>query len=614
MRGSKRALGPWALIGAAIVAVCIFVVFRSALNAEFVFDDHPRIVEAEKELDTIWPPDWIGGGQRPAVRFSLAVNHAFGGLDPWGYHLFNVLLHSIAGGVAFLVVVAGSRRLAERGVASPSEAGIAGLALAVSLVWACHPVQTASATYVIQRAESMAALFSLLAILTLLLSGHGLARTFSICCFVGLALVSKPVAVVLPAALLLVDRYVIAGDWRSVLVDRRTLHLASWACLSVLLLTDAVQALFRSDGLSGAGFVGTGVSSLDYLTAQISAVGVYARVLFDPGAMSIDHGFEALEPTWTWVVGSAVIVGTLVALVLGARRNAWWTVLPSTIVLAMLPTTSVVPLADPVADHRIYLATLPLVLGVGVAVAAAIRRLPASRRRAGIGVALLLTGAVLVAEAIAVDRRNADYAEPRVLWDVVTERRPDHVRGRVNRAAVALAEGRVDDASRDLLVASRIQPGNPVVLMNLALIDLQEARPEAALEKLAIARLARDDDPVLHAARGDALRDVGRPELAAEAYARSIQLQPGDVPTRIARGNALAACERLDAAAIEFARAAELADDVGLRASARFNEGNMRFIQGRMADAVLAYEAALIADPGHGEARRWLEEAKRHDD
>ena len=425
-----------------------------------------------------------------------------------------------------------------------------------------------------------------------------------------LALGSKPSAVVLPAILLLVDWCIVSGSIGAVLGRRLWLHVASWSCLFLLFATGAVSALWRTEGLAGAGFERVGTTPIAYAFSQISAAGVYARVLIDPSAMSIDHGQEALEPTWTFLVGGAVVFGLMLLLVLGGVRRHWWVLIPASIMLCMLPTSSIVPLADPVADHRLHLALLPIVLGVVLLVVGVLRRVPENGRVPSTALVLVLLLAALGGEAAAVQVRNADYADPIRLWNTVAERRPRHVRGLVNRAAIALEQGRFEDAARDLSAAEGLQPTNPVVLVNLAILDLRDGRPESTLSRLKMAESARPDDPVLHAARGDAMRDLGRGEEAAAAYTVSLRLQPNDVVTLLARGNALASIDRLDEAALDFERAAELASDPGLRASARFNEGNMRFIQGARDEAIVAYEAALDADPSHAEAAPWLREAR----
>ena len=113
-------LGPlgWGLI--AVVFVTVLVVFRGALEGGFVYDDFPRIVEAEGRITSIWPPAWMSDGQRPVVRLSLALNHLAGGLDPVGYHAFNLVVHASAAVLVLLVVREGGRRLADRGIVADS--------------------------------------------------------------------------------------------------------------------------------------------------------------------------------------------------------------------------------------------------------------------------------------------------------------------------------------------------------------------------------------------------------------------------------------------------------------------------------------------------------------
>ena len=596
-----------------LVFVMVLVVFRGALEGGFVYDDFPRIVEAEGRMTSIWPPIWMVDGQRPVVRLSLALNHLAGGLDPVGYHAFNLVLHASAAVLVLLVVREGGRRLAERGIGTNSARRRLVVAAAVALIWALHPVQTSTATYVIQRAESLAGFFSLLAVYGLLRGDrvNRLATGTIVVVAVVLALGSKPSAVVLPAMLLVVDWAVVNGSLRATVRQRGALHLAAWACLIVLFATGAVASLWRSEGIAGVGFARAGSTPLEYAASQLSAAAVYARIVFDASAMSIDHGPEALQPGWTRPVGVAILV-TLLGLALGGLlRHRWWWCLPAMMLLVMIPTSSIVPLADPLADHRLHLALLPAAVGLVAIACFAVDHVPArATRPVGVLVSILFVG-VLVAESQAVRSRNADYADPRRLWDDVVARRPDHVRGLVNRASVALREGRYADAEMDLRASAGIQPGNPVVMMNLAVLDLREGRAEAALRRLDVVGVVGREDPLFHAARADALRDLGRCEEAVEACAASIRIEPGNVRTRIVMGNALADCGRLAEAASVFRTAAEKAREPALRASARFNEGNMHFIEERMEDAIAAYAAALEADASHAAAARGLEEARR---
>ena len=518
-------------------------------------------------------------------------------------------------------MIEAGRRLRTRGRLGFDDRRLLGVGLVIALLWALHPIQTATATYVIQRAESLATLFGMLAVWALLRGqGSRPSRGWTAVVIGGvvLAVGSKPTAIVWPAILFAVDTAIVTGSPQASWQARRGLWIGTIvAVAAVLLATGAATGLLVTEGRrSGAGVGVVDVGPIEYAASQVRAVGLYAGLLVDPRLMSIDHGKEALGPAWTLLVGIAMILLALATIVIGWSRHAWWTVLPIVAVLALLPTTSVVPLADPVADHRLHPAMLPIVVGVAVVLIAVLTGV--RRRVPGLAVPLdVLAGlgilGLLAVSAIAVDRRNHDYADPARLWADVVVRRPEEVRGLVNRAAVALVEGRHSEAARDLAAAAAIEPGNPVVILNLALLDVHAERPESALQRLAIAEKARPRDPALHMARGDALRMLGRDADAVGSYEIGAMLQPGDPLVRLALGNALSAIDRLDEAADAFHEAAGLADDPAMIASAFYNEGNMRFRQDRLAEAVVAYESALAADPTHSAARRWLQEAKALD-
>jgi hypothetical protein len=87
--------------------------YSNSFNGVFVGDDTDAIVNnpnitslspLSRALDA--PRDTTVAG-RPVVSLSLAINYALaapGGLDPWGYHLVNLLVHLAAGLTLFGVV------------------------------------------------------------------------------------------------------------------------------------------------------------------------------------------------------------------------------------------------------------------------------------------------------------------------------------------------------------------------------------------------------------------------------------------------------------------------------------------------------------------------------
>ena len=93
------------------------------------------------------------------IHITLWMNYQFGGRDVLGYHVVNFLVHLAAGWILFGLV---RRTLRLPGLPERSEASANLFAFAVAAIWMVHPLQTQAVTYIIQRCESMMAMFFLL--------------------------------------------------------------------------------------------------------------------------------------------------------------------------------------------------------------------------------------------------------------------------------------------------------------------------------------------------------------------------------------------------------------------------------------------------------------------
>src|SRR5204862_509452 len=105
---------------------------RSLSNLPRIFSSH------------YWYPELQSGDlYRPLTVATYALNYAAGGLNPWGYHAVNVLLHMACSCLVFL--------LFNRLLASTTAAGFA------AVLFAVHPLHTEAVASVIGRAELLAA-------------------------------------------------------------------------------------------------------------------------------------------------------------------------------------------------------------------------------------------------------------------------------------------------------------------------------------------------------------------------------------------------------------------------------------------------------------------------
>lgn len=116
-------------------------------------------VNGQTQLSQIFFDDFWGNplahpgshkSYRPLCTLSYRLNYLIGGLEPFGYHLVNVLLHSMA---TALVTYTASR-LFHKFIPS----------LITGLLFACHPIHTEAVAGIVGRADIMACIFFLLSL------------------------------------------------------------------------------------------------------------------------------------------------------------------------------------------------------------------------------------------------------------------------------------------------------------------------------------------------------------------------------------------------------------------------------------------------------------------
>lgn len=155
--GRQRILFVMLVLGAACLAV-----YGNTRNAPFVFDDITNITKnPQVRLRNLSPSSLVDifrnySGTRPLAHLSFAINYYLHRYDPAGYHAVNWLIHIINGMLVYLLTLRTLSLLKTRIPAAP---------LCTALLWLVNPVHTQSVTYVVQRMNSLAALFYLTALL-----------------------------------------------------------------------------------------------------------------------------------------------------------------------------------------------------------------------------------------------------------------------------------------------------------------------------------------------------------------------------------------------------------------------------------------------------------------
>ena len=220
----------------ATVVLVTFAVFLPALSGEFLdWDDRVNLVQNEGYRGLGWPQiRWaftstLMGHYIPFAWLTLSANYAAGGLNPWSYHLLNLLLHS-ANALLFYLVAGRLLAAAAHGGSQENrrEAPIVWSAAAAALIFAVHPLRVESVAWVTERRDVLSGFFFLLSVLAYLRSVDGSASAhrrwlgLSLASFAA-GLLSKASVMVLPAVLVLLDVYPLrrgAFAWRRLLGEK----------------------------------------------------------------------------------------------------------------------------------------------------------------------------------------------------------------------------------------------------------------------------------------------------------------------------------------------------------------------------------------------------------
>jgi len=572
--------------GGAVLALAIVGCYGRTFGVPFIFDDIPSILRNPtiSSLGASWlPPPGTTVTGRPIANLTLALNWAVSGEQVWSYHAFNLLIHAAAALAMFGLI---RRTLDQPSLRARYKAIALPMALVAAMLWALHPLQTESVTYLAQRVESLMGLFYLLTLYGFVRSAEaerpGVWQAFSVAaCALGMA--TKEVMVTAPLMVLVYDRTFVSGTWREAWVRRRV-YYASLAGTWLLLAWLVAGAHGRS---GTAGFDAT-VSAWAYLLTQCQAILLYLRLSVWPAPLVFDYGFGTAHGVGeVWWQG-LLLLGLAGATLLAMWRRPAWGFLGAWFFGTLAASSSFVPIASQtIAEHRMYLALAAPV----VAILVGLERWLGRR-------ALWVGGLLAVVLAGLTVQRNRDYRTAEALWSDTVVKRPGNPRAYGNLAHADVAAGRWRDAVAASLEELRIDPeyhGDAPVNLGRALTEL--GRPAEALPYFTEALLRRPDSFDVHNNLGVALAALGRWPEAATHYEAALRLRPDFAEAENNLANALAKAGRLPEAMAHYEAARRLRPDF---AEAEANWGRSLAEAGRATEALPHFERALQQQPDAG--------------
>lgn len=599
-----------------LIAGPVIAAYSNSFCGAFVFDDNSSIVNNPfiRSLTSLGSlmrdPLYAGISARPVVNMTFALNYAFGHLKVFGYHAVNLAIHISAALILFGIV---QRTLQTEFLKKRYGRPSFWLALAIALLWALHPLQTQSVTYITQRAESLVGLFYLLTLYCFTRSNEcARARLWQIgsLIFCALGMATKQVMVSAPLVILLYDYIFISKSLPRIFRERMRFYAglaATWGILALLNILTAMQPK------ATAGFSFKGITPLQYALIQPSSILHYLRLVFWPHPLIFDYVGPVSNNPWVVFISSGILLFLAFLVLRMFRHQPALAFFGMCFFLILSPTSSFIPVKDLVVEHRMY---LPLAVVIAAAVFGGYealnhaygKMLLEERLRFLINTILV----VLIASLLGVltFHRNKDYAHEELIWRDTIGKRPNNYRAYHNLGNVLDQQGRLDEAVHYYSKAIALKPDYALAHNNIAAtLEKQGKQDEAMAHYLEADRL----NPSLADTQnnlGNIWRKKGALEKAIAHYRKALAINPRYHLAHRNLGAVLLERGMVEEGLFHYQKAVELNPDwAELRielANAlvlNANPTNVLSVQGKTDDAIFHFREAARLNPSNAEVQ-----------
>ena len=614
------ALSPHVLIGIAIIVAAAFFAYFPSLSGGFIWDDNLLLAESTlvKSSDGLYRFWCTTEAQDywPATYSTFWIEWRLWGMNPSGYHVTNLILHIIEALLIWIIV----RRLSIPG------------AFLAAIIFAVHPVNVESVSWIAQRKNLMAMLFFLLSILWYIkhLSSirlddsqrsrdspnaepaHGVCGVLpgrwywlSLGAFV-LAMLSKGSVAVLPVLLLVIIWWLRSTPQGTVPIfaqqkwdcPLRFLVLHTVPFFAVAIALTGVNIWFQKHGtdlvIRTAGFVerllGAGGILWFYL---------YKALLpFDLSFVYRQWHIDVGNPLW-WL---PLLAALITSAVLWRYRKTWsrpflfaWGFFCVALVPVLGFTDVYFMKFSLVADHYQHIA----LIGVIILAAAGLNLWQQSGRnemhRAAMAVAVVAVSTL----AFLTWRQSGLYRDEITLYQATLEKNPDCWMAHINLGKAFSDKGRPDEEIKHYEQALRLKPDYSEAHNNLGSALVQAGRLQEGIEHLEQALRLKPDDPEVHNNLGAALTKAGRTQDAIKYYEQALQLRPGFSEAHFNLGNVLSDTGRPQEAITHYEQALQLKPDY---IAAHNNLAIILIKVGRPREAIEHFKRVLQLSPENIEA------------
>ncbi|MEX2269843.1 MAG: tetratricopeptide repeat protein [Vicinamibacterales bacterium] len=535
----------WVFPGGCILALAVLMgAYSNFFQNSFHFDDS-HVVESNLYIRSLgnlplifsdpytYSSNPANAGYRPLVTATLALDYWLGkGLNVRQFHITQLAMLIALGVASFFLFLRVINMAVERWWNRWA-------ALVAATLYSVHTTNTETLNIIHVRSELLSNLAVAGSFLCYLYWPSSRRAYLYLLPMVVGAFAKSPAVVFAPLFLvyLLLFEYGLAAPDLLKARNWPRVRAAIWRSLPAF--AAGLAAYLFTESMNSDTLVLGGGTRAEYLRTQVFLWFHYVRLFFVPAGLSADTDW-GLIPHWydTRVFAGLLFVALLTRILWVTSQApalrpvafgiAWY-------ILALLPASSIFPLAEVSNDHRPFFAYMGLSLAVVWAAAlltegwaARYPRLGAIMPRAVAVLAIVVIGGNVAGTY----ERNKVFATEETLWRDVVEKSPANGRGLMNYGLTQMAQGRYQEAKDLFDRASVFVPNYATLEVNLGIVTDRLGQPVEAEQHFNRALRLEPGLSVAHTFYARWLREQGRMNEALDHYKQAIALGPADIDAR----------------------------------------------------------------------------------
>jgi tetratricopeptide (TPR) repeat protein len=464
-----------------IIAVSALIYINTLSNG-FVYDDDIQVLKNPWITDirnipeilssSVWDFDKSSEAAnyyyRPVLHIIYMAEYHIFGLSPWGWHLVNIIFHSLNAIMVFLLagfLLLNSKARTKEGKGSSV---LTFAPLFAALLFATHPINTEVVSWIASVTELFYALTFLLSLYLYILYQSRAAPPKPIILYVVslvlffLALFAKETALILPLIMVAYD-YGARDGFKGLRLKR----YIPYALVGILYLI-----------LRGLALEGTPSRELYLVSPVMQALNLFPVLMLYfwklvlPIKLSPFYVYELTYSLVAYKIYLSIVAVIILGLILWKAKKAFPEIILFTaiIIVPLLPTFYLL-FNDPSVDHFSLPSDRYLYLSsVGFALFAGFIYMRLAERLEGSNIVIYAVILLLILYSTGTIVRTFAWRDNKSLWENAVKNHPQNYYAHYALSGVYMEEGRSKEALREALYVKEIRPVYPAVSHRLGLL------------------------------------------------------------------------------------------------------------------------------------------------